>query len=801
MKKRNIEKNINEKGELRSLLDLFSKQIGSLVGLLLLFVTIALGLSLLSWSAQDPSLSFANDHEVTNKLGYIGAIYSDLSMQFFGLAGAFILVPLFCWSLYLILQKLDFSLLRCFLNYPLFLCFFCFAFSLYSLSLSTTLPQGLGGILGQFCVEKFSLFLPLNILWFQIFLGFLNLFLGFFCFFVSCGLLFKKRDTKKNEFKSKLGFWEGWFGFFYHIRLFAYKTFLRLCSFIFRKIKNLVIREKKEEIKISLKNDPKLNISSLEAQKISSLRYEENLSNPEAIKFTTHSPFLQKQTFAFQETIENNDFILPSFDHLTNPERRNNPRPPKSELEKNSRRLYHVLQDFGIEGRILSISVGPVVTLYEFEPAPGIKSSRIISLCDDIARSMCAVSARVSVIAGRNAIGIELPNEKRETVYLREILESETFFDSSFSLALALGKKIDGEIVVADLAKMPHLLVAGTTGSGKSVAIHSMILSLLYRLSPEKCRFIMIDPKMLELSIYDGIPHLLAPVVTDPKKSVIALRWAVKEMEERYAKMAKAGVRNIEGFNEKIKEAHEREEDLVRKIQTGFDQETGQPIFETETIEKKALPYIVVIIDEMADLMLVAGKEIEAAVQRLAQMARAAGIHVLMATQRPSVDVITGTIKANFPTRISFQVTSKIDSRTILGEQGAEQLLGQGDMLFMSGGRRLQRVHGPFVFDQEVHNIVQYLKSQGVPQYLGDITADKENGDLSNDTLSQSHDLYDQAVAIMLKDKKISISYIQRRLGIGYNRAASIVERMEEEGLIGPANHIGKREILVQLDC
>lgn len=476
-------------------------------------------------------------------------------------------------------------------------------------------------------------------------------------------------------------------------------------------------------------------------------------------------------------------------------------------LEQNARMLEGVLEDFGVKGEIIHVRPGPVVTLYELEPAPGIKSSRVIGLADDIARSMSAIAARVAVVPGRNAIGIELPNHSRETVYLRELIGSRDFEGSKAKLAMSLGKTIGGEPVIADLAKMPHLLVAGTTGSGKSVAINTMILSLLYRLSPEQCRLIMIDPKMLELSVYDGIPHLLSPVVTDPKKAVVALKWTVREMEERYKKMSKIGVRNIDGFNSRVQQALDKGEVLTRTVQTGFDRQTGEAIYETEEFDLKPIPYIVVIIDEMADLMMVAGKDIEGAVQRLAQMARAAGIHVIMATQRPSVDVITGTIKANFPTRISFQVTSKIDSRTILGEQGAEQLLGMGDMLYMAGGGRIQRVHGPFVSDNEVEEIVAYLKTQGAPEYLEAITIDEDEdggaggGPAGTSNLADSEDPYDQAVAVVLRDGKASTSYIQRRLGIGYNRAASLIERMEKEGVIGPANHAGKREILVPTEA
>ena len=477
----------------------------------------------------------------------------------------------------------------------------------------------------------------------------------------------------------------------------------------------------------------------------------------------------------------------------------------KESLEENARILEGVLEDFGVKGDIIHVRPGPVVTLYELEPAPGIKSSRVIGLSDDIARSMSAIACRVAVVPGRNAIGIELPNDSRETVYLREMLASKDFETTKTKLGMALGKTINGEPVIADLAKMPHLLVAGTTGSGKSVAINTMILSLLYRLSPEQCRLIMIDPKMLELSVYDGIPHLLTPVVTDPKKAVVALKWTVKEMEDRYRLMAKVGVRNIDGYNARVDEAKAKNERFSRTMQTGYDRDSGEAVYETEEFDLKSMPYIVVIIDEMADLMMVAGKDIEGTVQRLAQMARAAGIHVVMATQRPSVDVITGTIKANFPTRISFQVTSKIDSRTILGEQGAEQLLGMGDMLYMAGGGRTQRVHGPFVADNEVEMVVKHLKAQGVPQYLEAVTAENDSDDDDAETggaagggnYSDSDDPYDQAVNVVLRDRKVSTSYIQRRLGIGYNKAASLIERMEEEGVISAPNHAGKREILV----
>ena len=495
--------------------------------------------------------------------------------------------------------------------------------------------------------------------------------------------------------------------------------------------------------------------------------------------------------------------ILPPIDLLAKPTIGKTEAIDEEALAKNARLLEAVLEDYGVRGEIVQVRPGPVVTLYELEPAPGIKASRVIGLADDIARSMSAISVRVAVVPGRSVIGIELPNLKAETVYLRELLDSPAYEKHSGRLALALGKDIGGEAVVADLARMPHLLIAGTTGSGKSVGINTMILSILYRMPPDRCKFIMVDPKMLELSVYDGIPHLLTPVVTDPRKAVMALKWTVREMERRYQMMSKLGVRSIEGYNARILEAREKGETLVRKVQTGFDPESGQPIIEEQPFDLAELPLIVVIVDEMADLMLVAGKDIEASVQRLAQMARAAGIHIIMATQRPSVDVITGTIKANFPTRISFQVTSKIDSRTILGEGGAEQLLGRGDMLYMAGGGRVTRVHGPFVSDEEVERVVSALKARAEPDYVEEITEDanESGGEFTggfDDDGGTGDQLYDQAVALVTRERKASTSFVQRHLQIGYNRAARIIEKMETEGVVGAANHVGKREVLAQ---
>ena len=506
-------------------------------------------------------------------------------------------------------------------------------------------------------------------------------------------------------------------------------------------------------------------------------------------------PKAKKPEFKFDEGA---DFVLPHLDLLKVP-------PPRraitdeAALVRDSETLHRVMGEYGIKGEMGEVRPGPVVTLFEFEPAPGMKSQRIINLSDDIARNMSAQSTRIAVVPGRNAMGVEMPNKRRETVWLRDMLASDTFQNSDANLPMVLGEDIGGEPFVTDLSKMPHLLVAGTTGSGKSVGVNAMILSLMYKLTPDECKFIMIDPKMLELSVYDGAPHLLAPVVTEPKKAVVALKWTVREMEDRYRKMSKMGVRNMAGYNEKVTEAKESGEVMTRTQLTGYDKESGEPIFETEELHFELMPYIVVIIDEMADLMMVAGKDIEGAVQRLAQMARAAGIHLIMATQRPSVDVITGTIKANFPTRISFRVGSKIDSRTILGEQGAEQLLGNGDMLYMGTGRP-RRLHGPFVSDGEVERIAEFVKAQGSPAYLDEITkeADEDMPDgAGGEKGGAETSLFDQAVAIVSRDRKASTSYVQRRLSIGYNRAADLIDRMEQEGMIGPSGPGGKREIFL----
>ncbi|RWO96892.1 MAG: DNA translocase FtsK [Mesorhizobium sp.] len=854
------------------------RQVGRLVGAGL-FALVAFGIaSLATWNVADPSFSHATDNIVTNAMGYVGAVFSDLAMQFFGLAAVAALVPAVVWGFLLFSARGVDRLPKRGLAW--------FGYAVLAAAMAGCvvppktwpLPTGLGGVFGDmvlnipgFFVGGYPTGLIASVLAVLLAAPALWLFAygsaliarknGFAVLEQQAApdsrdqddLLFDNDEDEGDEGILALGAITHWW--------------LSLRAYLRRRAAR---RRERDDFEPEM--EPRASAWRRAAERVESAEFAEARMSPDgrarvepeffaalvndrsasldpddadvfdeddAMDFAPEpagqrraAPNAKVQPFrsdaatrveapaprpvpgarvqreAQTSLIGSETFEMPSLHFLSEP--KNVVRDAslsKDALEQNARLLEGVLEDFGVKGEIIHVRPGPVVTLYELEPAPGIKSSRVIGLSDDIARSMSAIACRVAVVPGRNAIGIELPNAKRETVYLREIMASRDFETTKAKLALALGKTINGEAVIVDIAKMPHVLVAGTTGSGKSVAINTMILSLLYRLTPQDCRLIMIDPKMLELSVYDGIPHLLTPVVTDPKKAVVALKWTVREMEDRYRKMSKVGVRNIDGFNARVQQAEKKGEKISRTVQTGFDRQTGEAIYETENLDLEPMPYIVVIIDEMADLMMVAGKDIEGAVQRLAQMARAAGIHVIMATQRPSVDVITGTIKANFPTRISFQVTSKIDSRTILGEQGAEQLLGMGDMLYMAGGGRIQRVHGPFVSDDEVEKIVAHLKLQGVPEYLDAITEDDDeedepsgkggSGGGGSGNFEDSDDPYDQAVSVVLRDGKASTSYIQRRLGIGYNRAASIIEKMEKEGIVGPANHAGKREILV----
>jgi S-DNA-T family DNA segregation ATPase FtsK/SpoIIIE len=844
-------------GDDRGLRAFLRRQASRLAGAALLaavaFTLAALG----TWNVDDPSFSHATANPVTNAMGYLGAVVSDIAMQFFGLASVAALVPAVIWALLLVgARGLD-SMAKRGAAW--------FGMSLLSAAIAGCLtppptwplPTGLGGVFGDMVLKLPALVTgsyPRGFFAVVVMILLAPPTLALFAY--GSGMLFRRRqpsapalarrnmrDEEDSDEDEEIDDSHGILalGALAHL-------WLSLTFFMRRSIAHYRDRRREEEVDEDLappvygneriagasrRRGPAERIEPGFAPEPGEVELGEDDLDISAEMFDESeetvaqayrgpaasqrvgdpaprpTPGTRIQREAQTSFIGSGRFEMPSLHFLTEPKNvTKDPSLSKDSLEQNARLLEGVLEDFGVKGEIIHVRPGPVVTLYELEPAPGIKSSRVIGLADDIARSMSAIAARVAVVPGRNAIGIELPNAKRETVYLREMLASRDFEQSKAKLALALGKTINGEAVIVDIAKFPHLLVAGTTGSGKSVAINTMILSLVYKMKPEDCRLIMIDPKMLELSVYDGIPHLLTPVVTDPKKAVVALKWTVREMEERYRKMSKVGVRNIEGFNQRIATAQSKGERVSRTVQTGFDRQTGEAIYETEDLDLEPMPFIVVIIDEMADLMMVAGKDIEGAVQRLAQMARAAGIHVIMATQRPSVDVITGTIKANFPTRISFQVTSKIDSRTILGEQGAEQLLGMGDMLYMAGGGRIQRVHGPFVSDDEVEKVVAHLKLQGAPEYLDAITADDEEDGDDDDaprgggggaagSFDDSEDPYDQAVAVVLRDGKASTSYIQRRLGIGYNRAASIIEKMEKEGIVGPANHAGKREILV----
>jgi S-DNA-T family DNA segregation ATPase FtsK/SpoIIIE len=759
-----------------------------LAGVLMVVTGLALAIALASYTPADPSLSHATNAPVHNLMAYPGAVVADLLLQTVGLGGAIIAVMLAGWGWRLLRAHcLPLWWLRVALM-PVMVLLAAMAVSVLPAPASWPRPldASLGGVVGQLFlggVTRLSAHHGLGAEFVALIAAAL----------AAAGLLFAVAITR--------GEWQALargtaFGLRHSWTALAWLA-ARRPRFGDPARQRAQTREaaRRERLEPSLDGEP---VPEPEPQPERARPAPTELVAPRPAEAPPKKP--AKKQASLDLPTRGNGYQLPSLEALTLPKGTGAAKIDEEALAQNARLLESVLDDFGVKGQIVKVRPGPVVTLYELEPAPGTKTSRVIGLSDDIARSMSAVSVRVAVVPGRNVIGIELPNIQRETVFLRELLASQAHEPSAQQLSLALGKDIGGAPIIVDLARMPHLLIAGTTGSGKSVAINTMILSLLYRLSPDECRFIMVDPKMLELSVYDGIPHLLAPVVTDPKKAVVALKWAVREMETRYRAMSKLGVRNIAGYNARIVEAKRKGETLTRKVQTGFD-EAGKPIFEEQPLDMTPLPFIVVVVDEMADLMLVAGKDVEWAIQRLAQMARAAGIHLLMATQRPSVDVITGTIKANFPTRISFQVTSKIDSRTILGEQGAEQLLGQGDMLYMAGGGRITRVHGPFVSDREVESVVKFIKDQGTPDYVEDVTVEEEEpaafGEGGGEGGGGSGDaLYDQAVALVARERKCSTSFIQRHLQIGYNRAARIVERMEAEGVVSAANHVGKREVL-----
>ncbi len=786
------------------------RRAAELGGLFLVAIAGAGIAALATWSALDPSFNYAVETKAHNLFGRPGAIFADCLMQVFGLAAVVFILPVAVWGWRFITHRwLPRMRVRvaAWLASPILAAGFAACFTPTA---SWPLSAGLGGVVGDLLL-KFPLWLAGHSLSIRLVLALFFGALAAASLAVAFGFGFQSERELADDDADEEDGDEPSDGFFSRITVSIGAITHAFLGFKARLLNPrgagvmALLREMFGNDEPAPTRDPRKEpmLRLGQSAPAEDDEYEEEEDDEEPAPRRARAPAAAP---APKKRRARGRYEFPPLELLAPAPKERAPALSPAALEENSRTLETVLDDFGVKGEIVNSRPGPVVTLYELEPAPGIKSSRVIGLADDIARSMSAVSARVAVVPGRNAIGIELPNPKREKVILREQLASKEFTKGTSALPLCLGKTIGGEPVIADLARMPHLLIAGTTGSGKSVAINTMILSLLYHHRPEECRLILIDPKMLELSVYDGIPHLLAPVVTDPRKAIIALKWTVREMEERYKKMSKVGVRNIDGFNVRVAEAREKSETITRTVQTGFDRETGEAIYEHQEMELEPLPFIVVVVDEMADLMMVAGKDIEGAIQRLAQMARAAGIHLVMATQRPSVDVITGTIKANFPTRISFQVTSKIDSRTILGEQGAEQLLGQGDMLYMAGGGRISRVHGPFVSDREVEQVVRHLKSQGTPEYLEAVTAEAEEGEGGGAVFDKGDfganddgaDLYRQAVQIVLRDRKASTSYIQRRLSIGYNRAATIIERMEKEGIVGAANHAGKREILVE---
>ena len=796
-----------------SIRDALARRVRELVGFGLIALTGVAAAALMTWSVQDPSLSHATSRPIRNILGYPGAIGADLSMQILGLGAIALILTVAVWGWRMLTHRhFDREALRlgCWLLATVLAAGFA---SCFKHGGSWPLPTGLGGVVGDALVRAPAVvFGPAGFVH-RLVLGSILFVAMSAAFLFASGWGARPREDEEltpiedddepfvEERESRGSISLGWL---FHAIMSAKARIGWFFSTAYRSLVSSSPAPQRsfdrQEPNLDGRRAPTLAPQHEGEEEEDEEEIDQGEEEEEEEEPVARAPRKKPEP---RPKKSNAKFDLPSVSVLAAPKASDRQPLSKAELEANSRALEGVLGDFGVRGEIVKASPGPVVTLYELEPAPGIKSSRVIGLADDIARSMSALSARVAVVPGRNAIGIELPNAHREKVYLRELLMAKESGESVAKLPLCLGKTIGGEPVIIDLARTPHMLIAGTTGSGKSVAINTMILSLVYRLRPDQCRLIMVDPKMLELSVYDGIPHLLTPVVTDPKKAVVALKWAVREMEERYKKMAKLGVRNIDGYNVRLVEAKAKGEELTRTVHTGFDKDTGKAIYEEEKLDLDPLPYIVIIVDEMADLMMVAGKDIEGAVQRLAQMARAAGLHVILATQRPSVDVITGTIKANFPTRIAFQVTSKIDSRTILGEMGAEQLLGQGDMLYMAGGGRISRVHGPFASDEEVEKVVRHLKTQGAPEYLEAVTAEEptdEDGAVFDATGMGGDgggDLFQQAVAIVKRDQKASTSYIQRRLQIGYNRAASLMERMELEGIVGPANHAGKREILV----
>jgi len=739
--------------------DFYNKFGYQIVGAAFIILALILAVSLFSYSANDPSLNRITSVAPHNWLGTFGSYTADLLLQLFGFASLLFVASFLSWGIQIVMgQEVRFMWLR-------------FISLLISISVGVLLLSrymnyhevsfvSYGGALGT----VFNIYS-----------------VGFEHKYFFYGLLVAFAGTTYFALGIPLKFW------YTAMSVFA-KSVYKSSMFMLGVAQKLLNRHMPV-----VQPENALQYAGIAVMPPVTAAPSIPITRQDILEVEKAKPIDKVTTPIVRR---NTNYKLPTSD-LLNQFKKSKGSFSEAELRTKAGDLIKVLNDFGVRGEMTNCSPGPVVTLFEFEPVAGTKSSRIIGLADDIARSMRATSTRISVIPGKNSLGIELPNQTRDMVYIRELVESPDYVNNECKLPLILGKDIAGNNVVTDLAEMPHLLVAGTTGSGKSVAINTMILSLLYKHTPDECRLVMIDPKMLELSIYQNIPHLLAPVVTESSKAVSALKWVVKEMENRYRLISHLKVRNIANYNEKIEEAIAKNIDLSQNIQTGVDPDTREPIYEKLEIEKKKLPYIVVIVDEMADLMIVAGKEIESSIQRLAQMARAAGIHLIMATQRPSVDVITGVIKANFPTRISFHVISKIDSRTILGDPGAEQLLGKGDMLCMFGGNRIKRVHGPFVDDSEVEKVVSFWKKQGGPVYLEDITTESQDNGMGNGGSNEKDELYDQAVDLVTRERKVSTSYLQRYFKIGYNRAATLVEQLEKNGVVGAPNHVGKRDILI----
>ena len=739
------------------------KRLAELGGILSLSIGGFILISIISHSSYDPTINNLSGQDVTNLGGSLGANLSDILLQLFGYSSTIIALILTAWSFKLIKdKKLSFFAVNLFLL-PFFLVSIATVFELTQLiSINGFLSREIIIFLKDLdFVSHTNLHYSLLAL---------SLILSFVFLYFCMGL-------NLNEWK--------------HIFTFIIKIFTKTFGLLSLSIRSIASKKIPKEVKISQPEK-----SQLETKIEPKIDFENLRSTPvqEFNKTTDDSPLIQQSEIDLDDS---DSYNFPSINLLTQPNNDNKEQYSKDELEQNADTLKEVLSDFKIDGEIINVAPGPIVTMYELQPAPGIKASKIIALSDDIARNMSAMSARVAIIPGKNVVGIEIPNKYKESVYLSELFSHSNFAASNKNLLLALGKDINGNAIFTNLEEMPHLLIAGTTGSGKSVGINVMITSILYRLSPEDCKFILIDPKMLELSVYEGIPHLITPVVTDPKQAINALKWVVKEMESRYQKMSLLGVRNIENYNLRIKESIEKSEQIFRSVPAGINPDTGQPQTKKIEIEQKKMPFIIVVVDEMADLMMVAGKEIEHAIQRLSQMARAAGIHLIMATQRPSVDVITGTIKANFPTRISFQVSSKFDSRTILGDEGAERLLGKGDMLMMNAGGRTTRIHGPFISDKEIEDIVSSLKQQGLPEFDEDVIREEieDESSLSSVNDADKDELFKDSLDIISREGKASTSLLQRKLQIGYNRAARIMDQLEEQGYISAANHVGKREI------